>query len=169
MARTTCQRCGAPISQTPACFHCGFPTGESGRAPRPYRWLRVIVFSSLIVIAIAGIQVAWSYVQERIKIAGGPVAAEKAPISIGDMVSVDNGHSLCALAVDDAAWDLMLNIQNAGGSLIPLIDSGRVIVAARGSKAIVIRKGFGSVQLQFVGGPLSGALAWVQVESVKPM
>lgn len=94
--------------------------------------------------------------------------ARQGRLKVGDVGVLDDGDTLCALATDDEAWDLMLGIQNAGGSLMPLVRTGRVIPAARGTRVRVIGSSFTALRVQLEDGPFAGEIGWIQAEFVRP-
>jgi hypothetical protein len=164
-----CPTCGGQVSsKAAACPACGHPLKAKKKG---LGGCGLIFFGTLAFLVVAMIAAP-----KRPAGQGGPAPATPAPapiapsmpvVSVGDVVTLDDGDTMCALAADDEAWDAMIGIQNAGGDMMPLVRERRVFPAPRGSTAKVIRTGVTSYQLQLLDGPHAGRIGWIQREFAK--
>jgi hypothetical protein len=174
MARlTTCPDCGLQVSKTaPACPSCG---RVLKRQPRQYGCCGGIILIALIGFVGLMILGTLSPHPPRPPAPTGPPPppAPSRPVAhVGDRAVLDRpGGIIVTLAVDDAAWDEMLDAQNADSRELMdrLVQQGRVIREANGNTVLVVKQGIFSVFVQVVDGIHNGAEGWVQSEFVRPL
>lgn len=73
------------------------------------------------------------------------------------------------LAVDDDAWDAMIDAQVAGDQygLLELITTGAVFAGEKGARVLVVDRGFTSRKVRVLEGETAGLAGWVQTEFVE--
>ena len=144
-----------------SCPHCG---RILKKPPRQYGCCGLIVLGS--VLALGFVIVSSAIFPNRQQLQRPRVATPPGPALLvaGDVASLDDGDTVCTLAVDDAAWDLMIAIQNAKGDMMPLVRDGRVFLAKRRTKVRIIKSTFTSYQVQMLEGPYQGSIGWIQKE-----
>ena len=139
--------------------------------------LKSLLMTTLYAIGIIGVLsagIAGCIVWERTNntsirdyLSGPYVPPPPPPKRPGDIIQI---MSMTRLAIDDAAWDEMLDAENAkdGVWLAELQDSERVYIVAAGTAARVRDTSVFAYKVRLMGGRFPGVVGWVKKEAVHP-
>lgn len=90
--------------------------------------------------------------------------------SVGTRVILqDSGYRRVFVAIDDSAWDDMINAEVAGSAelMSRLVEQGRVISVKGGTGAVIVQNGFLSKLVRITEGPYMRREGWIQNEFVR--
>jgi hypothetical protein len=134
---------------------------------RPHKVL-LALFVILFVVWIAGINNDPEEAARAAAIqAAAPVEPERVYFQSGQSAKTDRAVSI---AVDDAAWDSMMEAITAKDEIgfNQLILRGRIFAVASGTPVLVLDVGFTSYKVRVTEGPQAGRAGWVIREYLVP-